>query len=133
MRIDNHDIGPGHPTFIIAEVSGEHRHKMDRMFALIDAAKEAGASAVKFQCFAPLVLAESRGGADKVLTSGPWAGMRLGDIYEATYTPRGMIIEAAAYCKEKGITWFSSAFSEGDVDFLESIGCPCYKDRKSVV
>lgn len=127
MRIDGQSIGPGYDPFVVAEISGEHRHEMDRMFALIDAAKDAGASAVKFQCFLPLVLAESRGGADKVLTSGPWAGMRLGNIYEATYTPRGMIVEAAAYCKEQGVTWFSSAFSEGDVDFLERVDCPCYK------
>ena len=127
MIINGRSIGPGHQPYVIAEISGEHRHDMGRMIRLIDAAKDAGADSVKFQCFAPLVLAESRGGADKVLTSGPWAGMALRDIYEATYTPRGMIVEAAAYCKEKGITWFASAFSEGDVDFLGRIGCPAIK------
>lgn len=113
--------------YVIAEISGEHRHEMDRMFRLIDAATDAGADSVKFQCFSPLVLATSRGGPDKVLTDGPWAGMCLRDIYEATYTPRGMIVEAAAYCKHLGITWFASAFSEGDVDFLQGIDCPAYK------
>ena len=127
MRIGTREIGPGHQPYVICEISGEHRHSMERMTRLINAAKEAGADSVKFQCFNPAKLAASRGGADKVLTSGPWEGMKLGDIYEATHTPRGMIVEAAAYCKEKGITWFSSAFSEGDVDFLERVDCPCYK------
>lgn len=127
MIVNGRPVGPGNSPWVIAEISGEHRHEMDRMFRLIDAAVDAGADSVKFQCFAPLVLAESRGGADKVLTSGPWAGMRLGNIYEATHTPRGMIVEAASYCKHLGMTWFASAFSEDDVDFLERVGCPAYK------
>jgi sialic acid synthase SpsE len=127
VRIADREIGPGHQPYIIAEISGEHRHEMDRMFRLIDAAVDASADSVKFQCFSPLVLAVSRGGPGKVLTSGPWAGMCLRDIYEATYTPRGMIIEAAAYCKHLGMTWFASAFSEDDIDFLETLDCPATK------
>lgn len=127
MQINGRSIGPGHEPYVIAEISGEHRHSLERMTRLIRAAKEAGADAVKFQCFNPAKLAESRGGADKVLTSGPWEGMRLGDIYEATCTPRMMIVRAKDYCRELGIGWLSSAFSDYDIAFLETLGCPAYK------
>ena len=127
MEINGRPIGPGHQPYIVAEISGEHRHSMERMTRLIKAAKDAGADCVKFQCFNPAKLAASRGGADKVLTSGPWEGMKLGDIYEQTFTPRMMIVEAKNYCLDIGIGWLSSAFSEDDVDFLDSIGCPAVK------
>lgn len=42
-------IGPGHPTFIIAEAGINHNGSLQRAFDLIDTASDAGADAVKFQ------------------------------------------------------------------------------------
>jgi hypothetical protein len=44
-------IGPGHPPFIVAELSGNHRGDLSRALALIDPAKLAGADAVKLQTY----------------------------------------------------------------------------------
>lgn len=49
--IANRLIGPGHPTFVIAELSANHNHDLARALASIDAAAEAGVDAVKFQTY----------------------------------------------------------------------------------
>ncbi len=127
MRIGTREIGPGHSPWVVAEISGEHRGDRARLMALLNAAKDAGADAVKVQCFDPDKLAASRGGADKRLTSGPWAGMTLGEIYKATHTSRPLIESVMLWCEHNDFTWFASAFSSEDVDFLEARKCPAYK------
>ena len=36
-------IGPGHPTFIVAEMSSNHNQKLDRAIRIVKAAAKAGA------------------------------------------------------------------------------------------
>lgn len=127
MNIAGHEIGPGRSTYVVAEISGEHKGDFGRCLDLILAAKDAGADAVKLQCFDPERLAGARGGRDKVLTDGLWAGMSLIDLYRETHTPRAFIAEAMEWGEHWGITVFSSVFDEDGVDYLESLGCPAYK------
>ena len=47
IEIAGHKIGEGHPTFIIAEMSANHNMDFDRAVAIMQAAKDAGADAVK--------------------------------------------------------------------------------------
>lgn len=51
VRIADRPIGPQQRTFIIAEAGVNHDGSIDNARRLIDAAREAGADAVKFQCF----------------------------------------------------------------------------------
>lgn len=127
MQIDGKNISPGHPPYVVAELSGEHKGSLYRALDLIKAAKEAGADAAKLQCFDPLRLAEARGGKDKLLTEGLWKGRTLLDLYQETHTPREWFPELFSYAKEIGITLFSSVFDHEGVDFLETLGCPAYK------
>jgi N-acetylneuraminate synthase len=127
MQIDGKQIGPGHPPYIVGEVSGEHRGDLLRCMTLISAAKKAGADSAKLQLYDPVKLAEARGGRNKVLTDGLWKGRTLGDLYQEAHTPREWFPELFAYAKDIGITLFSSVFDEEGVDYLESLGCPAYK------
>lgn len=127
MQIDGKQIGPGHAPWVCAEISGEHKGDFGRLLDLLIAAKDAGADSVKLQCFDPERLAEARGGRDKVLTEGLWAGRSLIDLYRETHTPRAFISEAMEWGKRWDITVFSSVFDEEGVDYLESLGCPAYK------
>ena len=49
ITIAGRKIGREHPPFIVAEMSANHRGDLDVALALIDAAAEAGADAVKLQ------------------------------------------------------------------------------------
>jgi sialic acid synthase SpsE len=127
VNIAGREIGPGHPPYIVAEIAGEHLGDEWTLLRLLNAAHHAGADAVKLQCYDPAKLAEARGGAGKVLSDGLWKGRSLGDLYAAAHTPRSLVARAFDYCRNSGITVFSSVFDEEGVDYLESLGCPALK------
>src|SRR5262249_32444296 len=51
VRIGSRVVGEGHGVFIIAEAGVNHGGRVGAARRLIDAAREAGADAVKFQAF----------------------------------------------------------------------------------
>ena len=53
ITIGGRRVGTGYPAFIVAELSGNHHQKFDEARAMIRAAKEAGADAVKLQTYTP--------------------------------------------------------------------------------
>ncbi|MFZ5818695.1 MAG: N-acetylneuraminate synthase family protein [Chloroflexota bacterium] len=51
FKINDHWIGPNHPTYFIADIAANHDGDLERAKLLIRLAKEAGADAAKFQHF----------------------------------------------------------------------------------
>jgi len=51
LNINERRIGVGYPTYIIAELSANHRQDFDQAVQLVRAAKETGADAVKLQTY----------------------------------------------------------------------------------
>ena len=47
IEISGRSIGTEYPPFIIAEMSGNHNQSLERALAIVDAAAEAGAHAIK--------------------------------------------------------------------------------------
>jgi N-acetylneuraminate synthase len=120
-------VGPGHPPFIIAELSGNHQGKLARALALIDAAKAAGADAVKLQTYTADTLTLEHDGAAFRLNEGPWAGRTLYDLYREASTPWDWHAALFAHARQQGLIAFSAPFDPTAVDFLEAFNPPAYK------
>ena len=118
-------IGPGHPTFIIAEIGINHNGDLDIAKRLIDAAVLAGCDAVKFQKRTPelCVPPEQR----DVMRETPWGVMTYMDYRYRVEFGADEYAEIDRYCEEKGILWFASCWDEEAVDFLEAFDPVCYK------
>ncbi len=128
MNIAGREIGPGHPCYVVAELSGNHAGSLERALRLIEEARQADADAAKIQCFDP-----SRMALPGVkCPGGPWEGQDLVDLYRRVVTPREWIPLLFQYAKKVGITLFASVFDPEDVDFLEAkVDCPAYKIASS--
>lgn len=125
--IDGRKIGPAHPPYVIAEMSGNHNGDIERAFRLIDAAAEAGADAVKLQTYTADTITIDHDGPGFRLEGGLWDGRTLHDLYREAHTPwdwHGPLFEHA---KRRGISIFSSPFDGTAIDLLESLGAPAYK------
>jgi len=120
-------IGVDTPPFVIAEMSANHNGSLDAALQLIDAAKTAGASAVKIQTYRPDTITLNSNKPDFRITSGPWAGRTLHQLYEWAHTPWEWHRPLFDHAKARGLTIFSSPFDTTAVDLLESLGAPAYK------
>ena len=125
--IGNKKIGRQFPPFVIAELSGNHYGKIDQAKKLIEAAKNAGASAVKLQTFTPNCLTLDTDDPTFELKSGNWIGKRLFDLYSETQTPLEWHDTLFEFAKQHEIIIFSSPFSVEMVNFLDGKNVPAYK------
>lgn len=110
--------------FIVAEISANHLGSLERALKLIDAAKKAGADAVKFQCYSAQEMVANDG---CLIQGGPWRGRGLADLYQEAQTPYHWFATMFAYARSISIEPFSSIFSASDISFLEDLRCPRYK------
>jgi len=124
ISIGGRPVGPGHPTFILAEIGINHNGDVGIARDLVDVAVVAGCDAVKFQkrtvevVYSPEELARPR--------ESPF-GATNGDLKRALEFGLAEYREIDAYCRERGILWFASCWDEGAVDFIEQFDPPAYK------
>lgn len=111
--------------FIVAEIGANHHGSFSRAALLIEAAKEAGADAVKFQCWSPGTMV-----LDPKLEysgPGPWQGQSLASLYESCFTPWHWFKPLFEHARVNGIELFASAFDRRAIDFLEELGVKRHK------
>ncbi|GAB2545035.1 pseudaminic acid synthase [Gracilibacillus alcaliphilus] len=122
-------IGKDQEPFIIAEMSGNHNQSLDRALAIVEAAAEAGADAIKLQTYTPDTMTLDISSGDFYIEdeNSLWQGNSLYHLYEEAYTPWEWHQPIFDRCKELGLIAFSSPFDETAVDFLEKLEVPAYK------
>ncbi len=120
-------IGKGHSPYMIAEMSGNHNGDIGRALALIDAAKEAGADAVKLQTYTADTITIDHDGPEFKLNGGLWGGRTLYDLYEEAHTPWEWHEKLFQKAKDLELAIFSSPFDPTAVDFLAALDVPAFK------
>lgn len=128
VRVGDDVIGAGSPTYVVAEMSGNHNGDYDRALELLRAAKAAGANAVKLQTYTPdTITLNADGPLFRVPEGSPWGGRTLYDLYGEASMPWEWQPKLLAEAKRIGVTLFSAPFDHSAVDFLEDIGMPAFK------
>jgi len=129
MQIQHTPIGPNHPPFIIAEMSGNHNQSLDRALAIVDAAAKAGAHALKIQTYTADTMTLNLARDEFLITdkNSPWSGKNLYQLYEEAHTPWAWHAPIFERAHQHGMLAFSTPFDETAVDFLETLSVPCYK------
>lgn len=105
-------------VFIIAEAGVNHNGKMELAYKLVDAAKEAGVDAVKFQIFkSEKLISKSTKMADyqKENLKENISQLDMVKKLELSYED---FIKINEYCKEKGIMFMATPFDNDSLDFL---------------
>ena len=126
IKVGNTVISNGSKPFVIAEMSGNHNQSLDRAFAIVDAAADAGAHAIKLQTYTADTM--TMPGAYRIDDDNSlWNGRELYDLYKEAYTPWEWHKKIFDRAKQRGLIAFSSPFDESAVEFLEELNVPIYK------
>lgn len=127
IKIGKRLVGPGHPTYIIAEIGSNFDGDLDRAKKLALKCKEAGADAYKIQNFLAPKIVSAQGFANlKVAFQAKW-DKPVVEVYKKAEFPREWVKELAQYCKSIDIEFFSSPYDFEAVDLLEEIGVAAHK------
>lgn len=122
MSIAGRRIAEDIPPFVIAEIGLNHGGSAERALALVDAAADAGAHAVKLQTIEAEALVAA--------SCPPPAHVRarsLVDFFRQFELDEAAHHAVAARASMRGLKVISTPFSEASVDMLERVGVDAYK------
>lgn len=129
MQLGQRRIAADTRPFVVAEMSGNHNQSLARALAIVDAAADAGADAIKLQTYTADTITLDVQHGEFVISDAhsPWHGQRLHDLYRAAHTPWEWHAPIFEHARRRGLIGFSSPFDETAVDFLETLQTPAYK------
>jgi pseudaminic acid synthase len=127
LTIAGRRIAADEAPYVIAEMSANHNGNIETAFKIIEAAKQAGADAVKLQTYRPDTITLNCDTEDFRIHGGLWDGRTLYELYEEAHMPWDWHASLFAHARKLGITIFSSPFDNAAVDLLEELNAPAYK------
>lgn len=115
-------------VIVIAEAGVNHNGSLENAFRLVDAAAEAGVDYIKFQTFKAdkLVSGFAKKADYQIHNTGNSAETQL-QMLQKLELSQGQHEQLLAYCQEKGVHFFSTAFDLGSLDYLHEIGLQTVK------
>lgn len=118
-------IGPGHPTYVIAEIGNNHNGDPELARRLIDLAADAGADCAKFQMRDVKSLYRGGGSADD-------ASQDLGAQYTLDLLSRfnldnETLFSLFDYSRERGLEPMCTPWDHASLDALDRYGMAAYK------
>lgn len=123
IKIGDRQVGTGYPAYVIAEIGSNHDSDINRAKELIEAAKYAGADAVKFQSFT----AEGLLNPLRPDEGGKWVPHPAYPVLESLTVPEEWHSTLMAHCASVGITFLSAPFDSQRAALLNEIGVEAFK------
>ncbi|MCD4652233.1 MAG: pseudaminic acid synthase [Candidatus Cloacimonetes bacterium] len=127
ITINDRKVGKGHPVYIIAEMSANQYQNFNQAVKMIEAAKVAGADAIKLQTYTPDTITIDCDNEYFRIKGTIWEGKTLYELYGEAYTPWEWQPKLKQVADKLGLHLFSSPFDHTAVDFLEDMNVPAYK------
>lgn len=122
IEISGRKIGPEQPPLVIAEVGINHEGDVEKAIQLVDAAADAGAELIKFQCH---ITEKEMIPTD--MTPGKISGERLWDIIKRCELTESEERRVQAHCMRRGMIYLSTPFSREAADRLYAMNVPAFK------
>ena len=129
IHIGGRPVGPGHPSYIIAEAGSNHNRDFDTALRLIDAAAQAGADAVKFQTYTAEGLYSKNAPNMSYLAEEGLVGESetVWELIKRIEMPWEWHADLQKHATQMGIDFLSTPFEEAAVDTLAELNMPAYK------
>ena len=118
---------PPKRCLIVAELSANHGGRLERAIETLEAAKEAGASAVKLQTYRADTLTLRSDHPAFRIEGGLWDGRHLYDLYEEAHTPWEWHAPLFRRARELDLPIFSTPFDASAVTLLDELGAEIHK------
>jgi sialic acid synthase SpsE len=127
IQIGDRIITKGCSPFIIAEAGINHNGELEKAFAMINAAKEAGADAVKFQTFKAEEFITDPDLPYTYVSQGKEITESMLKMFKRYEFNREEWYLIKKRCDEEGIMFLSTPQNRSDLDLLLKIGIPAIK------
>ncbi|MDX1796931.1 MAG: N-acetylneuraminate synthase family protein, partial [Hydrogenovibrio sp.] len=114
-------------TFIIAEAGVNHNGDIRQAFALIDAAVNAGADAVKFQTFQSKHLVSEQLQQAAYQTENTGKNQTQYELLKSLELSETDHLELIDYCRQKDIEFMSTPFDDESIELLHRLGMGRWK------
>ncbi len=125
VEIGGRLVGPGHPTYVIAEIGINHNGDLDTALRLVDVAVDAGCDAVKFQKRTPeLCVPPDQQSRER---DTPWGRITYLDYRRRVEFGVDEFRAVDEHCRRREVHWFASCWDVPSLEFVEMFQPPCYK------
>lgn len=124
-------IGGSNRCFIIAEVSANHNHDLNRALEIVEAAAKAGADAIKLQTYTADTLTIQSDRPEFQVSGTIWEGETLYSLFQKASLPWEWHEPIFALGRKLGMQVLSTPFDFSAVEFLENLNVDLYKIASS--